>query len=311
MGNTLYLRQTRSMAKIVYTNCPLCGSAHIKKEFDIKDHSHSGELFELTSCNDCGFVFTDKVPSEDEIGPYYKSDDYISHSDTQKGLTYKLYHMARKRMLKKKERLISRLSAGKRLLDVGAGTGYFPNQMKSAGFDVVGVEVDDDTRKYASEKFDLNLHPSVDAVIEAGEKEFDFISLWHVLEHLYGKKDYMAKFSSLLKEDGHLVIAVPNSDSYDARKYKDKWAAYDVPIHLWHFTPKSMKELAKRTGFEVVKMKQLPFDPFYISILSEKYKGGSLGLIKGMFTGFISFLKGSMNVERASSVVYVLRKSSK
>lgn len=296
------------MSIIKYQNCPICESSEIQQQFDIKDHSISKEDFSIAKCGSCGFVFTDNVPSEDVIGPYYKSEDYISHSDTQKGITSKLYHWARKMMLRKKRRLISKLSDGKRLLDVGAGTGYFPNQMTEAGFQVVGVEVDDDTRKYAVDKFGLNLHASVDEVKTAVTEQFDFITLWHVMEHLYGPKEYMAKFSSLLKDNGHLVIAVPNCDSYDARKYKDKWAAYDVPIHLWHFTPKSMKEMSKRCGFEVVKMKQLPFDPFYISILSEKYKGGSLGLIKGMWTGFISFIKGSSSVEQASSVVYVLKK---
>ena len=261
------------MSRINYENCPLCESTNIEKKFDIKDHSHSQEEFLLAHCGDCGFLFTDNVPSESDIGPYYKSDDYISHSDTQKGITFKLYHWARKLMLKKKYKLVNSLSEGKTLLDVGAGTGYFPNTMKEKGYEVIGVEVDDDTRKYASDKFGFKLYPSVDEAKKEEVREFDFITLWHVMEHLYGPKEYMAKFSSLLKQDGHLIIAVPNADSHDGEHYKDKWAAYDVPIHLWHFTPKSMENMAAATGFKVVEMHQLPFDSFYISMLSEKYKG--------------------------------------
>lgn len=296
------------MNKITYQHCPICESEAIADIMPIKDHSISKQEFALAQCSDCGFLFTNYVPVEEEIGPYYQSEDYISHSDTQKGLTSKLYHWARKKMLKRKYKLVKGLNTGKKLLDVGAGTGYFPHEMKTNGYSVVGVEVDDNARNYAKEKFDLTIYPSLNEAFQAESENFDTITMWHVLEHVYDLHGYLQKFHHRLNTNGAVVIAVPNADSLDGQHYKDKWAAYDVPRHLWHFTPRTLAKLAELNGFKVEKMHHLPFDPFYISILSEKYKGGSLGFLKGGWIGFRSFLRGKKDVTKASSVVYILRK---
>lgn len=290
------------------TRCNICHSDDVRIVYSLKDFSVSSEYFDLAGCKSCGFRFTMDPPSEDSCGKYYKSQDYISHSDTSKGLIFSLYHFVRKIMLGKKSKFIKNLGASKSLLDFGSGTGYFLNFMKQEGYHVAGIELDEEARLYGNTTFGLNVQ-SPD-YIKNGQisEKFGYITLWHVLEHLYTPDQYLRIFHHLLDEDGYLVIAVPNFQSFDANYYKSFWAAYDVPRHLWHFNPSTLKLMADRSGFVLISKKLMPFDSFYNSMLSEKYKGNFLGLLRAGFIGFIALIKGIIDVNEASSIIYVFKK---
>lgn len=296
------------MTRMKVQHCVACQSKNIRKVMSVKDHSISGETFSVAQCSDCGFRFTEDPPVESECGTYYKSDNYVSHSDTSEGFINGIYHRVRRIMLDRKSDLIINLSPKKSLLDVGSGTGYFPAHMKEKGYDVKAIEVDDQARDYSIKKFGLNVFPP--SALKEGEIKgpFSFITLWHVLEHLYDPDKYLLSFYQLLETDGHLIIAVPNHICADGQKYKEFWAGYDVPRHLWHFTPKSMEIMARHNGFAIIRKEGMPFDPFYVSMLSEKYMGSSIGLLRGGFTGFQSLIKGWQNPDDASSVIYVMKK---
>jgi len=288
--------------------CLVCGNETFNHLLQLKDYSITQEDFTLDQCPKCKFVFTQNVPEESEAGRYYQSADYISHSDTNEGLINKAYHLVRKIMLSKKLKLIRSLSGSKEILDIGCGTGYFLNHMRENGYETLGVEADENTRKYGAEKFKLNILSPAAFKTGAIKSKFGFVTLWHVLEHLYDPKLYLSIIRDVLKKDGYLIIALPNKDSFDGRHYGKYWAGYDVPRHLWHFTPETFKPFAENAGFDIVKMNRLPFDSFYVSMLSEKYKKSNLGLLKGAWIGLISFLKSWMNAKHTSSVIYVLQK---
>ncbi|MDA9774338.1 class I SAM-dependent methyltransferase, partial [Saprospiraceae bacterium] len=221
-----------------------------------------------------------------------------------------LYHRVRNIMLDRKYQLVKKYSQTGKLLDYGAGTGYFPGYVKSKGHHVKAIEIDPDARLYAKSKFDLDVLPPeslVDGQLTDGE--FDVVSLWHVMEHLYDPKSYVNSFKKLLMTNGHLIIAVPNYTASDAQFYSDKWAAYDVPRHLWHFNPVAMEKMVGDEGFVLVEKKTMPFDSFYVSLLSEKYKNGSTSLVGGFRRGFASFWKSQKNADKCSSVIYVFRKA--
>ena len=133
------------------------------------------------------------------------------------------------------------------------------------------------------------------------------ITLWHVLEHLPNLEDHISVFKKLLKPNGTLIIAVPNYKSFDAKHYKQFWAAYDVPRHLWHFSQSSVSNLVSKDSFQVEKVKPMWFDSFYVSLLSEKYKTGKSNLISGFKTGLMSNIKAKSSGE-FSSKIYVLKK---
>lgn len=294
--------------RVVVDSCVVCLTDDIQHFLTVKDHSISGENFQIAICNSCGFRFTQDPPTELECGAYYQSENYVSHSDTSTGLIHKIYHIVRNVMLGRKYKLIRSLGGNRSLLDLGSGTGYFPYYMQQKGYDVTGIEVDDKARKYSIDKFGLNVGTPQDLKSGNIGRSFGYITLWHVLEHLYDPDQYFRLFADLLEQEGHLIIAVPNHKSYDAKVYKDFWAAYDVPRHLWHFHPSTLEHLAVRNGFQVVDKKSMPFDPFYNSMLSEKYRNRSFGMIRALFVGTIALLRGWLDVDKASSVIYILRK---
>ena len=293
----------------VHNNCPLCGSDSISELYECRDFLVTGNKFNVCSCNSCSFVFTGNYPGEEEAATFYRSEDYISHSDTEKGLFNKLYHRARSLMLSVKFRMLRKISGLKSafVLDIGSGTGYFPLYLQKKGWQCQGIEISKEAREYALKKNKLSLLPP-EAINDLKPGSIDIITMWHTLEHFYHPDDYLEKAYRILKENGLLIIAVPNHLSYDAHKYRALWAGWDVPRHLWHFNPSTIKVLAGKHHFELLAMKSLPLDGFYVSVLSEKYIKSSLPLLLGFITGFLSWVYSLFNTGRSSSVVYFFRK---
>jgi 2-polyprenyl-3-methyl-5-hydroxy-6-metoxy-1,4-benzoquinol methylase len=291
---------------INYKSCPLCGSQSISAFLKARDNLLTHESFDIYQCHSCNFRFTQDVPAPDEIGKYYQSQDYVSHSDTRKGVMNKLYHFGRSIMLKKKYGMMKKETIGKSLLDIGCGTGYFPAFMKEKGFTVAGVETDPKARDFAQQHFNLKVYSPEDLINHQIEDKFDVITLWHVLEHLDDFNLYIERMLEQLSPEGSLVIALPNCNALDARYYKAFWAGYDVPRHLWHFTPSTFQMLAKKHGLKIMKMKRLMLDPFYNSLLSEKYKGNKVFMIFGIAIGKLAYIESLFNVKNSSSIVYFL-----
>lgn len=278
---------------------------------EVKDHSVSGEKFSVWECSNCGLRFTQDIPDEENIGRYYKSDNYISHSNTNKGLINRLYHRVRKITLRSKLELIREYTSLEKgeLLDLGAGTGIFAAFMKENGWSVTGLEPDEETRKNAQRLSSVSLL-ATEELFNWNEERFDAITMWHVLEHVHDLHGYLDQLQKILKKNGKLFVAVPNYTSYDAQRYGADWAAYDTPIHLYHFSPKSMELLMKKHGFRMKAVKPMWFDSFYVSMLSEKYRGSALGVITGAITGAISNLNALTNKKKSSSLIYILVRTS-
>jgi 2-polyprenyl-3-methyl-5-hydroxy-6-metoxy-1,4-benzoquinol methylase len=295
--------------KVQYTSCPVCNNSQIHPLLTVKDESVSGEQFVIWQCEQCTLRFTQDVPDESSIGKYYKSPEYISHSNTNKGLLNKLYQKVRHYTLNRKAGMIihhTGLQRG-RLLDVGCGIGAFLHVMKEKGWQVEGVEPDEETRKRAKALFQLSLKESAD-LFDFAASSFDAITLWHVLEHVHDLHNYVEQLKLLLKKNGKIFIAVPNYQSLDANIYRLKWAAYDVPRHLYHFTPKAIKVLMQQHGLKVVARKPMWFDSFYISLLSSKYRNGYTNWLGAGISGLRSNIKALLDKDRCSSLIYIVSK---
>lgn len=290
-----------------HIDCPVCGSSQIAPVLKAKDYTVSGEIFEIWQCEDCKLRFTQDIPEQHSIGKYYQSTDYISHSETKKGLVNSLYHLVRKRTLHSKRRLIEKLTGQKsgQLLDIGCGTGSFIYEMKQHGWNVCGLEPDAGARKKAETVYGLSTEP-IEVFFNLPEKNFDVITLWHVLEHVHELHDYLQQLRRLLKSGGILIIAVPNYTSKDATHYKAHWAAYDVPRHLYHFSPESMERLTRQHNFKLTAIQPMWFDSFYVSMLSEKYKNGKGNLPAAFLTGGFSNLNALQKRKQCSSLIYIL-----
>lgn len=292
-----------------YRNCPLCGSVNPSLYIQTNDFFLSAEPFSLFRCTLCGFVFTQDHPDEETIGRYYASEDYLSHNDSAKSFFSVLYRFSRNIMLGKKRRIVEEATGLKNgnLLDTGSGTGHFLSEMKRAGWDVKGIEINEKAKQYSTSAFGVDvIDPGLMSNLPAGS--FDCITMWHVLEHFQDPYRYASEISRLLKPDGICITALPNRGSYDAAYYKKFWAAYDVPRHLWHFTPATFRVFAEKTGFNLIGIRNLPLDVFYISTLSEKYKGAKFHFITGITIGLWFAILSLFNKERCSSMIYFIKK---
>lgn len=287
-------------------NCVCCGSEQVQNVFTVTDYTVTNELFDVWECTNCTYRFTQNIPSEENIGAYYKSENYISHTDTTKGLVSKIYHAVRNITIKSKRNLINQISTKGNLLDIGAGTGAFAHHMQQNGWKVIGLEPDEEATKVAASKLGLVLQP-INDFYRLTPNQFNCITLWHVLEHVHELDNYFIQFKKLLAANGKLVIAVPNYTSADAGFYQQYWAAYDVPRHLHHFSPKSLQTLAQKHGFELIKTKPMWFDSVYVSLLSEQYKHGKASFLKSLAVGLYSNVKAMFGPKKCSSLIYILQ----
>ncbi len=290
-----------------YHTCPACKSSSIHQDFTAIDHTVTKESFTISTCGDCGMRFTADAPTQEFIQEYYKSSAYISHTDTRKGIVNFIYHAARFFTMMSKEKLVKRASKRQvgMLLDIGSGTGTFLHTMEKAGWSVVGLEPDEAARKVAIKKYNCDIYPS-DELFRLPEATYSVVTMWHVLEHVHALDEYVARMKGLLAPQGKLIVAVPNYTSKDCSIYGANWAAYDVPRHLYHFSPQSMRFLMKRHGLKVVDTKRMWLDSFYIAMLSEKYIGGNF--LKAIWNGLRSNVNTLFNKEQCSSLVYVIEK---
>jgi 2-polyprenyl-3-methyl-5-hydroxy-6-metoxy-1,4-benzoquinol methylase len=286
--------------------CPVCGSNEITEFLSLDDYFLSKESFEISLCKECGFKFTNPVPRETELPKYYESEEYISHSNTSKGLVNKVYRLVRNHSIKKKVGIATAKMNRGEALDIGCGTGDFLNEMSKRGWKVKGIEPNDVARNNAITNFGLDVGEEAQ-LFKFDKDTFDVITMWHVLEHVYNLDKHFSQIKKILRRDGRLVIALPNADSMDAKIYKNFWAAYDVPRHLHHFNQSSFKRLMGKYGFEIAETKPMVFDSFYISMLSEKYKRGQINYLNAFFNGLKTDIYGLVNKKYYSSLIYVLR----
>ncbi|ARV15745.1 class I SAM-dependent methyltransferase [Polaribacter sp. SA4-12] len=267
-----------------------------------KDYTVSGETYEVMFNPDYDMLITSPVPVD--LENYYKSEDYISHTDSKKSMLDKVYQSVKNYTLKRKLSLINSFDTeSKNILDVGAGTGDFLKICAANNWNVLGVEPSSDARNIAKEKGVV----LKEDLLEIENQKFDVITLWHVLEHVEMLSDYISKLKELLSDNGRLVIAVPNHKSYDAKYYKEFWAAFDVPRHLWHFSQTSIHKIFSTEEMIVEKTIPMKFDSYYVSLLSEKYKTGKMNPVKALYRGFTSNLKARTSSEY-SSLIYVIKK---
>jgi len=289
------------------SQCPSCEGTTLEKKLACEDYTVSHETFFIVECADCTMRITTPRPDDNNIYRYYLSDDYISHTSSAKSIIDKLYLFARRYTLKKKLKLIGSLNlSSKTILDYGCGTGEFLQVCKLNGWDVNGVEPSDIAREKAAILLPNTIHKSLDKL----GTDHNIVTLWHVLEHVPNPSDTLTKISERLSANGTIIVAVPNYKSYDASYYKQYWGAFDVPRHLWHFSREGMKALIEKNNLQIITIKPMLLDSFYVSLLSEKYKLGKLtilGMISAFLVGLISNVS-AITTKEYSSLIYIIKK---
>ncbi len=287
-------------------NCPICDSTTSNLFLTCVDHTVSRETFHIVQCQSCGFKYTNPRPGEQNLGAYYQSEEYVSHSNTKKGFVNTTYQIVRKYTLLKKLQLLSKYYKTGNVLDIGCGTGEFLNVCKQAKWNTTGIEPSPGARTMAIKNYTLNVLEESE-IKNLPSENFDVITMWHVLEHIPKLNERIEDLKRLIKPNGIIIIAVPNCNSLDADIYKENWAAYDVPRHLYHFTPKDVEQLFNKHDLKLFKILPMAFDSFYISMLSEKIKSGKLNLVLAIWIGFRSNLSAIKTGKCYSSQIYIIR----
>ena len=269
----------------------------------IKDHFLTQEEFEIKETSTPGVYKTYPIPKN--ISSYYDSKDYISHHQDSGSLKEKLYKFLQNFNLKyKRNILFDFVGKNKGVLDYGCGAGEFVKYIEN-DFETFGFEPNEVANSAAIKK--VNKTKIINSLDFIKDETLDAITLWHVFEHVENQDEMLNIFYNKLKEKGTLIIAVPNPTSYDALKYKEFWAAYDVPRHIFHFSKSGMENLMNNDSWKIKKIKPLLLDSFYISMLSEKYQKSPLSWLKGLIYGLISNIKASKTGE-FSSLIYIIEK---
>ena len=285
--------------------CPFCESENTRLYLKLKDYFLTQEDFEIFECDNCKLLFTSPRPDKSVIGKYYKSEDYLSHNEHKKGLVPWIYNRVKRVNIRNKYKISCGDHIKPHILDFGCGVGDFLNYAKQKGCEISGCDMSEDARIWASMKLGKSI-VTPEEIFALPHSTFDIITMWHVLEHIDDLRFQTEQLHRLLKDNGRLVIAVPNYKSYDAQYYKDKWAAYDVPRHLNHFHKESLQNIFAGS-FELDEIRPLKWDAFYISMMSENYIGKGNSFIKGILSGWKSNRKARKSGEY-SSLIYVFHK---
>lgn len=289
-----------------HLRCPLCAHENLYFSFSTMDYFLSGEEFEVHQCISCGLLITNPFPDDVASMAYYQSQNYYSHPVKRQNLLAFFYQLIRKWNVASKTRLLKKYCGSGKILDIGAGSGSFLKSCQNAGFTVMGIEKDQNARNYCITKLGLHVVSSeLDSEID--ESSQDVITLWHVLEHIHNLPDIIKRILMWMKPGAYLILALPNPESPDALFYGKYWAGWDVPRHLYHFSSDTMRFLGEKNSLLLVDIVPMRWDAYYVSILSEQYRGTSLAAFRGLYQGLISNFKAETS-GNFSSLTYVFQK---
>ena len=272
--------------------------------YTVEDKLVTNKKFNIYSDLKLDIAWTD-IGDEKDLSKYYRSEKYDSFKKTPLTFVDYLYNFVQNLMLRYKWLIIKKFIPGKfKSLDIGAGLGVFAKFCLNRGIDQSIVENNVKALKICKNT-GLKSFSSINEI--SNNQKFDLITFWHSLEHMINLDETLNKCYSLLDKNGFLVIALPNINSFDSKYYKEKWAALDVPRHLWHFTKKGIESLLNKKDFILIERYPLFLDVFYIAYLTEKQNGSFLSFLKGIIIGIISNINALFTKEY-SSVIYIFKK---
>lgn len=253
-------------------NCNLCENNNTTFLFSAKDRATHKGFFNIVMCNKCGLIFLNPRPSEEEIKDFYPPN-YHSRPTTFRSNfeNANIWNIPWNKAMEIKSIPILKYFKSGKILDIGCGDGSLLKYLKNQGWDTYGVEIQESASQYAAQILDLNIFNGriEDTNFSA---DFDVITLFHVLEHLHNPIRTLKIAYSLLKDNGILIIEVPNFASFESKLFKSSWVGIAAPLHLFHFTPLSIRKLLEKVGFKVIALEFVPERTKYIANYSESVR---------------------------------------
>ena len=286
----------------------------LKHVLSANDHLVTGRKFDILKNPETTILETHPRPTKEELPTYYDSENYTSHNDKSAGIVSFCYRIIKSISTRRKIR-IGQNSLSKntpqnkpRLLDVGCGTGDFLYSCLKKGWQINGIENNKNAKNNSRTEVSSFIFDDFE-FLKSQPERFDIITMWHSLEHIIDLKQTIVDMKKLLTNKGVIVVACPNHKSFDAMFYKESWAAYDLPRHLWHFDKDSISKLFLEHNMQLTKTLPMYWDSFYISILSEKIISKKNKFLKGIIVGLLSNVSAMFSKEH-SSLIYVFNKEN-
>ena len=286
----------------------------LKHVLSANDHLVTGRKFDILKNPETTILETHPRPTKEELPTYYDSENYTSHNDKSAGIVSFCYRIIKSISTRRKIR-IGQNSLSKntpqnkpRLLDVGCGTGDFLYSCLKKGWQINGIENNKNAKNNSRTELSSFIFDDFE-FLKSQPERFDIITMWHSLEHIIDLKQTIVDMKKLLTNKGVIVVACPNHKSFDAMFYKESWAAYDLPRHLWHFDKDSISKLFVEHNMQLTKTLPMCWDSFYISILSEKIISKKNKFLKGVIVGLLSNVSAMFSKEH-SSLIYVFNKEN-
>jgi len=286
----------------------------LKHVLSANDHLVTGRKFDILKNPETTILETHPRPTKEELPTYYDSENYTSHNDKSAGIVSFCYRIIKSISTRRKIR-IGQNSLSKntpqnkpRLLDVGCGTGDFLYSCLKKGWQINGIENNKNAKNNSRTEVSSFIFDDFE-FLKSQPERFDIITMWHSLEHIIDLKQTIVDMKKLLTNKGVIVVACPNHKSFDAMFYKESWAAYDLPRHLWHFDKDSISKLFVEHNMQLTKTLPMYWDSFYISILSEKIISKKNKFLKGIIVGLLSNVSAMFSKEH-SSLIYVFNKEN-
>ncbi len=238
--------------------CILCGNEGRLLYSGLKDRlGNDDREWSFLRCakEDCGLIWLAPRPGPEEVEELYP-ENYYTHEITRETVGRKLIQKAKKSRIGKALGFYAYLHgvAPGRLLDVGCGSGYYLNEMRELGWRVEGLDPDEHAVRVAQEIYGLKVNLGTLEDIRLESDSFDVITVNHVLEHVLDPVQLIQECNRILKPNGLLLVSTPNYDSLGHRIFRDRWLSLDVPRHLYLFSEKNLKEMARSCGFGEIKL---------------------------------------------------------
>jgi 2-polyprenyl-3-methyl-5-hydroxy-6-metoxy-1,4-benzoquinol methylase len=234
-----------------------------------------GNTYTINKCNECKAVFLAPRPDAELLNKAYNTD-YYGNTETKfkNSLVENTIDHFRSGRARKALKLAGHKS---KVLDIGCGNGNFLKYLfKYGNCEVYGTEFDGNSAKRASLIKEINLKIGEIQSEDHPDNFFDLITMFHVFEHLADPKQVLQIIREKLKPNGHLIISIPNIDSWQSRIFKGKWLHLDPPRHLFFFKPSDLIEILKGERFDIQKIKYFSIEqnPFGMiqSILNKMQK---------------------------------------
>jgi len=269
--------------KNVKKNCILCGSTNRTVLYSMNE-------WKVYKCIECNLGVLDPQPDNEALANLYQQEYFQSHYNNE---LIPGSPEIKKRLLQEKHRLrfFQKFKKKGNVLDIGCGRGYFLLACRQQGYNVEGIDVSADVASYVRSNLKIKVHVGEVSNVKLSERTFDIITLWHSLEHTSDPNLYIQNARKWLKDDGILVVDVPNYAGHDAKMNWQNWPNWDLPHHIYHFTKDSLTFLLRKHGFAVISNKnylseyvkqklQDAFLPSFIArIIAKFYSGHSIAVI--------------------------------